>query len=439
VFSSLDRLDMRIASAEGIRCVQTDHRPAAEIQQQEELSTLFALTRVLGPLTARATDEVVYVCAEPPPEFLRRVVASAGGMLQVQKGPVLPYEGPPGKPEDLADNAFRRLADRVLRERGATLDESTLEALQRELTPTPDREKEEPVYWARVAEFAAVAGELLRAKLGGRWVVAPKISTIPFAFRLGAEDSSRYILSNVAGRAERFLENGARDNPGELLSATGDREIKPPEPGPVLPILKAVEWPGRDTMACRPLVSWQDPRAAMPWITYGEEPPSSSGPISKDSPQAKEPDVLHAQALENLKALSARVIELTQKTQKILTVIGPPYAAEKVLDAGFLQGLHKRLGSPSLVAGIPRKGLLMVMNARVQPTYLTLFLELCEKNYSHGEFEPISPLPLLIEDGTISGFMWVPPDGAPRLVRAAELGTSPLRGFFRRLFGGKRG
>ena len=439
MFSSLDRVDMRIASAEGIRCLQTDHRPAAEIQRQEELSILFALTRVLGPLSAGTASEVVYVCAQPPPEFLRRAVASAGGKLQVQKGPVLAYEGPPGKPEELADDAFRRLAHRVLRERNATLDESTLELLQRELTPAPDKEKEEPVYWTRVVELAAITGELLRAKLGGRWVVAPKTSTIPFAFRLGAEDSSRYILSNVAGRAERFLESGAQDSPGELLSATGDQEIKPPAPGPVLPMLKAAEWPGRDTMACRPLVTWQDPRAVMPWITYGEAAPSSSGPISKDSPRAKELDALHAQALENLKAISVEAIELTQKTQKLLTVIGPPYAAEQVLDVSFLRGLHERLGRPSLVAGIPRKGLLMIMDARAKPTYLKLFVELCEMHYSRGESEPISPTPLLIEDGTISGFMWVRPDGAPRVVRAAEPGTSPLRGFFRRLFGGNRG
>jgi hypothetical protein len=439
MFSSLDRLDMRIASAQGIRCIQTDHRPAAEIQQQEELSILFALTRVLGPLSARVTHEVVYACTEPPPEFLRRTVASAGGKLQVQKGPVLVYEGSLAPPEELADDAFRRLAHRVLRERNAPLDESVLEALQRELMPVPDSENDEPLYWTRVAELAAVTGELLRAKFGGRWVVASRTATIPFAFRLGTEGSSSYLLSNVVGRAERFLESGARDNPLRLLSTAEDQEIPAPAPNPVFPMLKAAEWPGRDTVACRPLVTWQDPRAAIPWITYGEVLPSSFGLILKGSPQAKDPDALHARALESLKTVTIRGTEIDQQAYKLLSVLGPRYAAEKVLDVDFMRPLHEQLASPSLLAGIPRQGALFVMSSRVRPPYLKLFHSLCETQYSHAETEPICPTPLLIEEGRISGFLWARPDGALKLVRAGGPGTARLRGLFRRLFGGKRG
>jgi hypothetical protein len=438
VFSSLDGADMIVTHAQGRRCLQTDHRSAEEIQQQEELSTLFALTRVLGPIAKGVADEVVYVCAEPPPEFLRRAVAVAGGKLQVQAGQVLVYEGILGQPEELADDAFRRLAHRVLRERNASLAESALEALERELLPAPDKEKEEPVYWTRVAELAAVTGELLRAKFGGRWVAAPQTATIPFAFRLGTGNEAKYVLSNVAGKAERFLENGTRDSLVDLLRSAEDQEHASPEPRPVFLMLKPAEWPGHDTMASQPLVTWRDPRVAVPWLTYGEDLPNLFGHISKDNLQAHELEALHAQSLESLKTVSLEAIEVDEEPLKVLAFFGSFYAAEKVLDIDLMRTLHERLGSPSLVAGIPRRGLLYVMDARVTPTLLRVFCGMCEMQYSRGESEPISMTPLLIEDGQISGFIWVRPKGDAKLVRATELNTAPPRGFFSRLFGWTR-
>jgi hypothetical protein len=435
MFSSLDRADMIVADLGGRRhCLQTDHRSAAEIQHQEELSTLFALTRVLSPIAMGTADEVTYVCAEPPPEFLRRAVASAGGTLQVHPGPVLTYEGSLGQPEELADGAFRRLAHRVLRERNTGLKESALEALEHAHAQAPDKEEDELGYWTRAAELAAVTGELLRAKFGGRWVTAPQVAAIPFAFRLGREDSARYILSNVAGKAEQFLQNGARDSPRDLLLSAEDQQNPVPEQRPMFFMLKAAEWPGRETMVCQSLVPWRDPRVAMPWLTYGEDLPNSFGHFSKDHLQAEQLDELHAQALESLKSVAVEALEMNTELLKLLVALGPFYAAEKVLDAGFMRGLHQRLGSSSLVAGIPRRGLLLVMNARVRPALLRVFAAICEAQYQRGESEPLCLTPLLIEDGKITGFVWVRPKGDAKLVTAAELNKGASGGFLSRLF-----
>ena len=373
MFSNLDRADVRLAEATGLTVFQVDERPAAEIQRQPELSTLFALTRVLGPLSRGMTNEVFYICSvEPPPHFLCRAVAASGGKLQVRKEPPLTYEGVPDQPEDLADEAFRRLAYRVLRERNAELDEPALETLMHDLPEIPTREEDELPFWTRLLEFSAVLGELLRAKFGGRWVTAPSLSVVPFAFRLGINSPSRYILCNVVGKTQEFLLNGGRGGAMGLLRSAEEHE--PPETAvrPARFMLKPTSWPGRYGMVCQPLVTWRDPRVAVPWVAYGEELPDSFNPLLRASLKEGVFEVLHAQAIEHLKAIELDPRELVQDSFEMLVALGQPYAAEKVLDADFLRSLHERLRSPSLLVGIPRRGYFFVMSARVDPRFLKM-------------------------------------------------------------------
>ncbi|MFY0573643.1 hypothetical protein ACN28S_04080 [Cystobacter fuscus] len=178
MYSSLDSIDIVTQNEETGRkgFLQTDHRSAAEIQREREVSTLFALTRMLNARQAIESEggpvDVLYVCSEAPPDFLRSVVTSAGGRVQINDEPVSVYEGPIGLPEELADVAFRGLAFRVAHEREASLDERLLSALEEEYAQQPGVEQDEPGYWTRVVELAAVAGELLRARHGGRWAEA---------------------------------------------------------------------------------------------------------------------------------------------------------------------------------------------------------------------------------------------------------------------------
>jgi len=436
MFYNLDRADVRLAEASGLTLFQVDERPAAEIQRQPELSTLFALTRVLGPLARGVTNEVFYICSvEPPPHFLWRAVAASGGKLQVRKEPPLAYEGAPDQPEDLADEAFRRLAYRVLRERNAELDEPALETLMHDLPEVPTREEDELPFWTRLLEFSAVLGELLRAKFGGRWVTAPSLAVVPFAFRLGINSPSRYILCNVVGKTQEFLLNGGKGGAMGLLRSVEEHE--PPETAvrPARFMLKPTSWPGRFGMICQPLVTWRDPRVAVPWIAYGEELPDSFNPLLKASLKEGVFEELHAQALEHLKAIELDPRELVQDSFEMLVVLGQPYAAEKVLDADFLRSLHERLRSPSLLVGIPRRGYFFVMSARVEPRLLKMFADFCQAHHKRGDAEPICPTPLLIEDGTISGFLWTEGKEVTKLVRVAEPDPEPPRGLFNRLLG----
>lgn len=436
MFFNLDRADVRVAEATGLTLFQVDERPAAEIERQPELSTLFALTRVLGPLARGVTNEVFYICSvEPPPHFLRRAVAASGGKLQVRKEPPLDYEGVPDQPEDLADEAFRRLAYRVLRERNAELDDPALETLMHDLPPMPTREEDELPFWTRLLEFSAVLGELLRAKFGGRWVTAANLAVVPFAFRLGIDNGPRYILCNVMGKTQQFLENGGRGGAMALLRSA--EEYEPPEMAirPARFMLKPSSWPGRLEMVCHPLVRWRDPRVAVPWVAYGEEQPDSFNILLKASLKEGVFETLHAQATEHLKAIELEPNELVQDSFEMLVALGQPYAAEKVLDVAYLRSLHERLQSPSLLVGIPRRGFFFVMSARVEPRLLKMFADFCQAHYKRGEAEPICPTPLLIEGGRISGFAWTEGKEATKLVRVAEPDIQPPRGLFNRLLG----
>lgn len=84
MFSSLDRADIQLeAGPDGQqRFVQTDHRRAAEIEQEPELSIIFALVRIMNPkriAEAGSPEPIVFYSAqELPPEFLSQAIHAAG-------------------------------------------------------------------------------------------------------------------------------------------------------------------------------------------------------------------------------------------------------------------------------------------------------------------------------------------------------------------------
>jgi hypothetical protein len=416
MYSSLDSIDIVTQNEETGRksFLQTDHRSAEVIQHTRELSTLFALTRVLNARQAIEPEDgpvdVLYVCSEPPPEFLRGVVTSAGGRVQINDEPVSVYEGLIGPPEELAEDAFRRLAYRAAQARGASLDEHFLSALQGAYAQTPGAEQDESGYWSRVAELAAVVGELLRAQHGGRWVEAPGRATIPFAFRLAGEDGASTVL-DVVGRAERFLTNGERDSLVLLLRTAREQALADSLPGRVLFTLKPSDWDMREEVLCRALFS-PEAGAAAPLMVYGEDLPDTFAFFKREGTREEELDALHAQALENLRATSVELQEIGEGPRRVLAVSGHYFAAEKVLDIVFLRAMHERLASEVLLAAVPRKGLLLLASALVQPALMAEFLDLCARQYESHHSSPISPTPLIIQDGVIRGFVQGDPEQA---------------------------
>jgi hypothetical protein len=119
----------------------------------------------------------------------------------------------------------------------------------------------------------------------------------------------------------------------------------------------------------------------------------------------------------------------------MLTVTGHHYAAEKLVDADFMRSLHERLRASLLMVAVPRRGLLMVMEATAKTALVKSFLYVCEKQFRRGDFEPITPTPLLVRDGQIEGFAW---EETIRAALAAERPSKPQPGLFSRIFGWKK-
>lgn len=212
---------------------QTDHRTREQIEREPELSVLFALTRLLNArrhdqalrasvllalvhLIKRPWRKPVYVAASNLPPFLEDAIAAAGGMVEHQDThlrytPPRPIE----TASELADRAFRGLAERVRRRSAIADPTAALRALEANIlaSPTPtdendDEEDEDSVltFWTRICELCALTGEVLRARYGGAWIEAAH-TTIPFGFAC-----HKHVVVVPANGAHRFLNTGCPES-----------------------------------------------------------------------------------------------------------------------------------------------------------------------------------------------------------------------------------
>jgi len=217
VFSSLDRVDIVLTPGPDGRqqFVQSDHRTAAAVEQERELSALFALVRVLNPkrmAEAGAPEPVVmYSVQERPPEFLRRVVHAAGGQLVIGSGlqPEAEEEPPPSL-DEVIESSFVGLARAVAAEYGVPLTPNGLESVEDKLAGLAgDPKKDEYTYWSAVLKLGSFGGEVIRASNGGRWKVTAS-GSLPFALttRFRGEEAT----VNPLGKAIKRFTNGEEDS-----------------------------------------------------------------------------------------------------------------------------------------------------------------------------------------------------------------------------------
>lgn len=177
MFNSLDRIDIELKpDATGRRhFLQTDHRTRVELEAEPELTTLFAVIRVLNPMRVRGDDEPVpivsYSVVEPPPQCLMDAVAAAGGRLieDVAIHDPIPVARVPAL-HDVITSAMSGLVRATMAEHGVSFDVDGLKALERALSAIPmSVDEDASVYWGAVLKLGAFAGELIRASNGGRW------------------------------------------------------------------------------------------------------------------------------------------------------------------------------------------------------------------------------------------------------------------------------
>jgi hypothetical protein len=215
MYASLDRIDV-ISTGEDGRpwYIQTDHRSAEEIAQTRELSTVFALLRILNAQRlAESRGEharISYVLASSPPPFFSAVIAAAGAQVQLGLGAPEALPAEVSALDMVLQDAFAGLAERTAADHAVSVSLAGLAAVEQALTAAPlDAEEDTIGYWTTVVALGALAGEVMRAANGGQWVTGGQ-GTLPvvLATRLGGEDAT----VNPLGKAIKRLTHGEEDS-----------------------------------------------------------------------------------------------------------------------------------------------------------------------------------------------------------------------------------
>lgn len=418
MYSSLEKVDIVVKDKEGANVlVQTDHRSLDEVDAEREISVLFALTRILAPRRAEGWRDarVRYVIQGELHPLLASVAAATDA--EVQAGDVnVDLAGVPRRPAaDLADDAFRGLAAKVLQRERVTPDAAGLAAftdrvLRREL----DAEEDEISYWTAIAELAAFTGEVMRAKYGGRWVDDPKdFADIPFMFQVG--DS----YMNPVGKSIKCVMHGESEGPVHLLRSLEDADA--PQ-GPLLFSLKPAGWAGALQVVSQPLLPGDD----VPLLVFGHDRPNTFAQLMKDGTRELAIDALRAEAVRNLAAIDVEVERIDVEDMAIFVVHGSYFAGEKLLDPTFMKAMHERVGAELLAAAVPEKGRLLVTSAMV-PDHIPRLMAVAKGAYERNEGgRQISPTVFLVSEGNACG--------VARLGPPAEPEPEKKKGFFSRLF-----
>jgi len=413
MFASLTRIDI---VTNGPTYYQTDHRSRAEIEATPELSVLFALVRVCNAKRHKPAERpVVIYAADDVPAFLEEAVAAAGGLL-ANSGELTGRTPSPTSATvgELANRAFRGLAERVQRRLGADDETAALRALEAEiLASPPTQDADETCYWTCVLELCALTGELLSAAHPGTWVESEHPDLV-FAFSRGPDNVA--LLTN---RAQRFIDDGdAGDSMFLLVAAAEELRVGDDAECKLMPSLRSRAEAIEMKVVFQALYDHPAEQIDIPVIAYGHDTAKAFSLTRANG--GEDVAALHAEALRNLASQEAAVEATEVDGSPVLIVSGGFYAAEKLLDVAFMRTLHERLGAP-IAAVVPRRGLLVAASFD-DARSVTVLHELAVREASGSR--RISDVVLLVRDGAVVGI--APPSDAP---------LPKKRGWLGRLFG----
>lgn len=401
MFCSLDKIDL-VVGPDGQIAVQTDHRSAAEIDAQRDLSTLFALTRARNPQRNDFQTVRFAGMQGPPPAWYLRLVQIAGAEFEVEDGM---HAAEPDEQEQLtlATAALSSLGRQIIQENGITKDLAGLEQLesqQRQRVTDSGEKEDELTYWTAVVELGAAVGVVLTSIYGGTWKADPGFhSHVPFV--LSVPSASGDAMGNVFGKVERFFEEGLSEAPSTLFTMLADVNAAPPaDTAVVYPALRAKEWAGKATSICGPLLA-DSPKTEgvnIPLVALVHDLPETTRSIPQPDSDAEGTD-LKRQAAISIAALEVSVEEL-ELGDMTLAITGSYYASEKILDAQFMKSLQARLGCDKLAVTVPVRGAAFVTAAEAPVEQLAMFAQFSAFQYEEAPpKERISEVIFLFEEG----------------------------------------
>jgi hypothetical protein len=180
------------------------------------------------------------------------------------------------------------------------------------------------------------------------------------------------------------------------------------DPAALLPCLKERTWQGREHSQCR--VLWANEASAyMPWVAVGYDSPHSFQFVSaKDFGAMQTTEAaLEARAVANLRRRPAtwEKVDVGPSAKgpgfTILACMDDFLAAERILDADFMNQAQRTLRARGLLVGIPRRGRLFCINGELAPHAIEAFGILVAQEFTAGESAVISPMLFAMKDGAI--------------------------------------
>jgi hypothetical protein len=313
-----------------------------------------------------------------------------------------------------------------------------LRMLEDQTFADPPERDDEPVYWRRVLELAALTGEILRAKYAGRWVQTDR-ALVPFGFQLTTSTTGGSTVLFPTNRAQRVIDDGADESLFKLLLAADETMQRPPDAatGRLMPSLRDRRNVELDEIVWQALVD-HERIAHIPVVVCGIDGESTFGMIRKEALE-RPAEAAWEDALANLAAEQVDVELMRVGELDLVAVSGSFYAAEKLLDTEFMRSLHDKLGATLLAAAAPARGLLLVAANTDDAPLLARFAALVRLRYDEAGGRAISPAVLLVTDGEVVGFVrdasFERADTSP--MRAETSPDSPRPGLLRRLLGRK--
>ena len=452
MYCSIDKIDLLTSLAGKPVAIQSDHRSREEIEAEPELSALFAMARVLNARGHLAEDghrdaavhyALPVLVPDDIPGALRDALTAVGATLErlADDAHDLEWLGPASTVavESIADRAFADLASRAASRVGTRDLAMALRMLEDQTFADPPERADEPRYWQRVLELAALAGELLRARYPHAvgWVQTDR-AMVPFGFAL---DPTTIMFPT--NRAQRVIEDGADESLFKLLLAADEAMREPPADAKtsrrLMPSLRDRRSVELDEIVWRSVLTEATAPADLPIVVCGIDGENTFGMIRREAID-QSPDHAMARALENLAAEPVDIEEVRFGELPLVVVSGSFYAAEKLLDSALITRLHARLDAELLAAAVPLRGVLIVTTAQLDAAQMARFAALVATRYDEAGGRAISPTILLLRDGRIAGFV--------HDERADRAGTAPVHadtspeapkppGLLRRLFGRK--
>ncbi len=414
MFANVSRVDLVAETTAGLVLIYTDHRTAAEIAATPELSVLLAVARLCAGRhhfehhEGKPVAEVLYAVPSVPPPLLRRAVTLAGGIVELTTRERLPPEPGDDDLDMLVGDMFFGLAARVQSRLGERDARQALSVSEQVARLTPMTEDDDALgYWTAVMELAALAGAALGDQVPGRWRMAT-MQVPPFAFEPDG-DSGRLALP--CNRAQRFVERGLpADSMLGLLEAFAEVAVGDDGPRAIMPSLRA----SRERSVGIGVLPLLDPEVAadvegdveLPLIGFGRDGTHTFALIMGEE-FAQRQDAIVAEALRNVRTVEAHLERHQIAGTELIAVSGHYFAAEKLLDPDFMRHLGKLLDTALLAVAVPRRGLLLAVDARPPGgdevgALTVLFLSATEEFREAGS-RAICTTPLLVADGRIVG------------------------------------